>query len=110
MLFNEEQDDKDRKINEFKNSIRNGQHSKIEMRLKKMRNLQKKEIYIRRTYREKNTGRQTKLMEQLFLKEKITLLHGEAGAGAAMGRGKYHEEHFLLSFSCSWQRRVRPTE
>ena len=74
-------------IRKFRESIRIGQHDKIEEKVTRLKNILGKEIFVRRKYRDIATGSVTSNLEDLLRPNQVTLLQGAAGAGAGTGRG-----------------------
>ena len=75
-------------IRKYRESIRNGQHDKIEEKLKRLKNTHGREIYVGRKYRDVATGSTTSSIEDLLKPNQVTLLHGEAGAGKSSEAAK----------------------
>ena len=79
------------KIRQYRTSVRDGNHSKIQDRLRKLENIHKQEIFVERTFqmlkperKEENTRNKTSDIEKLVLEEPTTLLKGPAGAGKSL--------------------------
>ena len=69
------------KINQFRTSVKSGDHFKIQEKIQRLENSQNQEIYLERKFRECTTGQVTSEAEDLVLSNATTLLKGEAGAG-----------------------------
>jgi hypothetical protein len=65
----------------YRESIRNGQHEKIEEKLGRLRNIHGKEVFVRRKYREMASGSVTPTIGNVLSPNQVTLLQGAAGAG-----------------------------
>ena len=65
----------------YKSCIKEGQHEKVQFKIKKLESDHGCEIYVERSYKETETGKQTSDVKDLILKNKVVLLKGEAGAG-----------------------------
>ena len=70
----------------YRSCIKEGQHEKVQFKIKKLESDQGCEIYVERCYKETNTGKQTSDVKDLMLTNKVVLLKGEAGAGGGGGR------------------------
>jgi DNA-binding NtrC family response regulator len=68
-------------VDKYRTTVKDGQHKKIQDKVRRLENLKKEEIYIKRQFEEELTGQIIPTVEQLVLEEKTTLLKGEAGAG-----------------------------
>ena len=65
----------------YRESIKNGQHEKIEEKLERLKNVNGKEIFVRRKYRHMGSDNTTDNIEDLLKPNQVTLLQGAAGAG-----------------------------
>ena len=65
----------------YRSCIKEGQHEKIQFKIKKLESDHGNEIYVERCYKETNTGELTSDVKDLILTNKVVLLKGEAGAG-----------------------------
>ena len=67
-------------IDSYRTSVENGNHMKIDDRIKKLGFGNGQEIYLERRFKETGTGRET-TVEDLVLKTETVLVKGVAGAG-----------------------------
>ena len=61
--------------------IKNGQHEKVQSKNKKLESIKGHDIYVQRSFREKDSPNKTSAIEDLLQQKKTVLLKGEAGAG-----------------------------
>ena len=92
------------KVNKFRISVLNGEHKKIQDKIRRLENIQGKEIYLERTFEETSTGKILSSIEHLVLDEEVTLLKGEAGGGKSSVVTKavqrWAEGNHMLGFTC----------
>ena len=65
----------------YKLCIKNGQHEKVQSKNKKLESIKGHDIYVQRSFREKDSPNKTSAIEDLLQQKKTVLLKGEAGAG-----------------------------
>ena len=65
----------------YRSCIEEGQHEKVQFKIKKLQSDQGCEIYVERCYKETNTRKLSSDVKDLILTNKVVLLKGEAGAG-----------------------------
>ena len=88
----------------FKRSIKNGEHSTLQKKIKKLQDFDGKEIFLSRKFMDINTGQEIDDIEKLVLEEKTTLLQGVAGAGKTSVSVKilqqWSEDKILKNITC----------
>ena len=70
-----------RKVQKYRNCVKNGQHEKVQFRINKLLSERQHEIYVERSYKETVTHNTTSFAMDLLQRGKTVLLKGEAGSG-----------------------------
>ena len=70
-----------RNVQKYKRSIRNSQHEKIQLKIKKLRGHKGSEVYVERKFKGTTNGKTTSEVRDLMMPNRVVLLKGEAGSG-----------------------------
>ena len=68
-------------VQTYRSLIKDGQHEKVEFKIRKLQSDSGREIYVERCYKEAKTGKITSSVNDLLLPNRVVLLKGEAGSG-----------------------------